>query len=204
METSRQGVLFFAPFGASRGLLRFGGFFFLRCEVLFNSFLSQMRKISQFQRVLWGGNFHLKGPDGTPVPAISGAPITVSVGFPGFVGVWRIAVRPGYAAPRRYRKFDRFIPLCGIKNGINFNVIRYFKGIIGFYQLIINHLVIQFGAFWRIGFACREVSVARRNAPLFLSRRQGGRGCEFPAAPFSAKWVSLLKNIIKRGSYERN
>lgn len=204
METSSQGVLFFAPFGASCGPVRFGGFFFLRCEVSYNSFLSQKREFSQFQRVLGGGNFHLKGREETPVPAISGAPITVSVGFPGFVGVWRIAVRPGYAAPRRYRKFGCFIPLCGIKNGINFDAIRYFKGIAGFYQLIINHLVVQFGAFRRIGFACRAVSVARRNAPLFLSRRQGGRGCEFPAAPFSVKWVSLPKNIIKRGSYERN
>ena len=98
--------------------IHFGGFFFLRYKDGRNCFLSPKGEVSQFIPVLWGGNSRQKGGAETPVP--------------GLVSVLLHAVRSGYAAPRRYRKFGRFIPLCGIKNGINFDRDRYFKGIAGF------------------------------------------------------------------------
>ena len=184
------------------GSLHFGGFFFLRRCNGHNCFLSPKQSVSQFIPVLWGGNSRQKGGvargfEGSSDTCVAGLPKACFAGLPEACGC---------------RRFGAFFPCFGIKSGIKFYSIRYFKGFKGVYQLIANHLLIFFGVVWRAVFACCGLPVfaccglpdGRRTAPLFLSPRQGGRGCEFAAAPFGNKWVCSRKNITKKGHFLRD
>lgn len=188
------------------GYLHFGGFFFLRRCNGRNCFLSPKQSVSQFIPVLWGGNSRQKGGaacrgfEGSSDACVTGSPDTCVAGLPK-------ACFAGLPEACGCRRFGAFFPCFGIKSGIRFYSIPYFSGFNGVYQLIANHLLVFFGVVWRAVFACCGLPVfaccglpdGRRTAPLFLSPRQGGRGCEFPTAPLSIKWVSFLKNIIKKG-----
>ena len=184
------------------GSLHFGGFFFLRRCNGRNCFLSPKQSVSQFIPVLWGGNSRQKGGvargfEGSSDACVTGSPDTCVAGLPKacFAGLPEACGR---------RRLGANFPCFGIKSGIKFYAIRYFSGFNGVYQLIANHLLIFFGVVWRAVFACCGLPVGRQTAPLFLSPRQGGRGCEFAAAPFGNKWVCSRKNITKKGSYEKN
>lgn len=179
------------------GSLHFGGFFFLRRCNGRNCFLSPKPQVSQFIPVLWGGNSRQKGGaargfEGSSDACVTGSPDTCVAGLPK-------ACFAGLPEACGCRRFGAFFPCFGIKSGIRFYSIPYFSGFNGVYQLIANHLLVFFGVVWRAVFACCGLPDGRQTAPLFLSPRQGGRGCEFPTAPLSIKWVSFLKNIIKKG-----
>lgn len=179
------------------GSLHFGGFFFLRRCNGHNCFLSPKQSVSQFIRVLWGGNSRQKGGvargfEGSSDACVTGSPDTCVAGLPKacFAGLHEACGR---------RRLGPNFPCFGIKSGIRFYLIRYFSGFNGVNQLIANHLLVFFGTVWCAVFACCGLPDGRQTAPLFLSPRQGGAGVRICRRPLWQQMGLLTEKYYKKG-----